>query len=235
MSVKKSGNYYGLCRVRSVSLVYGYRPRPISFSVSRKRCFIFLNADHSEISKFLYRSRCLLNCGLDIYIVTEDHETSAHVEMMLAKLGVRASVYSYFVENVDGVLDKLFSGVHDTYESIGYTASPDSVTSSFIGLSGTVFLDMRHCKLLSALNHVSFLESKSSFLSSIAMSASNTLRKFNIAPSKYPECCDKLVIVEFCSQTKEVLWQMFLRGDVKSLLFCTSAYAQFLKSKCSVE
>ena len=232
-SVKKGDNYYGLCRLTSVSLAAGYLPVPISFLPNRKRLFVFFGNEQSGINKYIdmvvINSRSVLGNELDVFFVTDNNDQRIRIDDKICQLHMNSNIYSYFVDSVDTVIDSLFSGIHDTYESIGYASNASYVTSEFIRLSGTVFLDLRNNE-----------QGEISQLSSLSVSDNGAWHRF-LRPmlellhveagglGRVYQASSSLLVTVYGAMEKENLLDIISRKKVKSVLFCTSERAQYLK------
>lgn len=243
LSVKKGGNYYGLCRQRSTSMSAGYLPEPVKFLSSRKRLFVFLSDEQSEINKYLnvLENQLTLTPGhdLDVFFVVESNEQHVFIETKLAELRINTNIYNYFVDSIDDVIGNLFDGVHDTYESIGYTKCWDYISSDFIDLSGTVFFDARKSFLPDDIKNYGqkmlFTESNLSFWDRLNMLVGGVFSIKNDTLFSDFKIGESLVVAVYGHEKKDNLLQTVSRKEVKSLLFCTSEYAQYLYKKYSVE
>ena len=142
---------------------------------------------------------------------------------------MNSNIYNYYVDSVDTIIDSLFNGIHDTYESIGYASNASYVTSEFIRLSGTVFLDLRNNEQgeISQLSSLSVSDNGAwhrllrPMLELLHVEAGGLGRVYRASSS--------LLVTVYGAMEKENLLDIISRKKVKSVLFCTFERAQYLK------
>ena len=237
-SVKKGGNYYGLSRMTSNSITAGYLPCPISYLPNRKRLFVIFGNEQSGIDKYIdvvvNNSRKALGNELDIFFVTDNNDQQNRIDDVICQLRMNSNIYNYFVDSVDTVIESLFIGIHDTYESIGYTDHASYVTAEFVGLSGTVFLDMRN----NDQGEISRLFSLSVLDHGIWHRLLHIMRRLlplkSGAPVNVHRASSSLLVTVYGAMVKEKLLDILSNKEMKSVLFCTSERAQYLKKKYGI-
>lgn len=236
LSVKKGGNYYGLCRISTTIMSTGYLPEPISFSNSRKKIFVF-NRNGCRLTKefitaIQYHLEFVLTNDVDLYFVSEEELSDDEISGVLSAIKGVDNIYIYSVKSIKHVINRLAEGVHDTFDSIIYTRNIGKIAKQLMDLSGTVFLDLYAYEQVDLDKKCEFSEKTNTQIKNNVLKIKKLMGVFRFMVDKHDSSIDDLVVItKFGDELSDKVQEYMSIESAKPLLLCTEVYAQYLYDK----